>query len=197
MNAINTGAIASDRARITVKHENFSVAFGNVYGAMHTLAHHEIGGGFNDWGIYYFTNSSSSHWDNTNNVTALYERGAFSLALSSDAAFTTQEIAAQYKTSGFSIGAGADTASNWMVKAGYEAGDLVLGVGYNNNSVLTASIGYTMGAWDFGVAVSSAAGATDYGLDVGYDLGGSVRLSASAASVGGAAIVGAGVMFNF
>ena len=197
-------APAFTRSRITVKHDNLTVAFGNTHGAMNTLAHHEVGGGFNDWGIYYFTNSASTQWDAGNNVMARYDAGNFSVAVSSDIGFAVQEIAAKYSANGLSVGAGVDTTGFWQLTAGYETGNWTLGAGYNSANVATAGVGYKMGAWDFNAAiVNDSAGFMHapagllYGVDVGYDLGGSVRLSASAASGGGVTTIGAGAFFNF
>ena len=192
--------LADLRSRITIKHDNLTLALGNTNGAMRTLARHLTGGGFNDWGIYFFSNSASTHLDNGASANALvrYDAGAFSVAASSDLAGFTQEIAVQYAANGFNVGAGIDTDGRWMVKALYSMGDLSMGIGHNSNGVTSANVAYTMGDWDMGLGVQNAGGNTDFGVDVGYSLGGGARLSASAGVAGGGGtLIGAGVMFSF
>ena len=188
-----------NRQRIKITHDNLSLALGSTHGALNTLAHHEVGGGYNDWWVFYASNSNSNQWDGGTNALLRYDVGAFSIAASSNLSGYDQEVAVQYSANGLTFGAGVGTLGNWMAKVGYETGGLTLGAGINNDGTTTASIGYAMGDWDASLSgVSYNWGSSGYGLDVGYSLGGGVRLSATAAQFSwGQTNIGAGVMFNF
>jgi outer membrane protein OmpU len=212
----NTQGILTDRARITVKYEGLTVAFGNTNGAMRSLARLATYYGFNDGGIFGADNSNSTHTDARNNLLVRYDFGTFSVAGSYGMPAQTNlggafnigprtvatgldvtEIAARYSANGITIGAGFDSANRWMVAGGYTMGDLSLTIGTNNTNLVVAGVGYKMGDWDFGLALTSLGGTTNGAIDVGYNLGGGVRLSATAASVAGVTTVGAGALFKF
>ena len=185
------------RSRITVKHDALTVSFGSTNGAVRTLARSLAYYGYNDGGIFGVDNATGGAGfsaDSGNNVTARYDAGAFSVAVSSDVAFTKQELAVRYSANGITVGAGIDTQSRYALAAQYKTGNLSVGAGYNQTGVANAQIGYTMGAWDFGLAANTA---NAYGVDVGYNLGGGARLSATAGSVGGVTTIGAGAFFSF
>lgn len=194
---------ASDRMRIDVSAMGLTLSVGNTNGAVRTLARAAYYYGYNDGGIFGAdTGSAGTGFQNDGgqNVTARYNYDAFSVAVSAPIAGGSAEIAARYSASGITVAAGVNTAAGnpYALHAAYNGGDWTVGAGYaslNNRFVIGGS--YRFDAITVGAAVQSTGGATNYGLNVGYNLGGGATLSATVGVVGAVTTVGAGAFFSF
>ena len=193
-----------DRLRVDVSAMGLTLSVGNTNGAVRTLARTAYYYGYNDGGIYGADTGSTGtgfQTDGQQNVTARYNYDAFSVAVSAPIAGGSAEIAARYSASGITVAAGVNTAAGnpYALHASYNGGDWTIGAGYaslNNRFVVGGS--YNFDAFTIGAAVQSTGGATDYGLNVGYNLGGGATLSATVAvNAAGATTVGAGAFFSF
>lgn len=203
MNANNTGAIASDRARITVKHDNLTVAFGNTNGAMRTLARSATYYGFNDGGIFGADNSvSGAQTDGGNNVLVRYDMGAFSGAISTDAALSgTYEIAARYTFQGFTLGAGYSNRGAIAGAAGAALETVTTNAGLFAGSTVAraadawmVSAGYKMGDVDITLGANSD---NRFVGGLGYTMGDwSFGLAAASGALDGGTDIGANIGYN-
>ena len=197
------GAWAHDRMRIDVSAMGLTLSVGNTNGAVRTLARTAYYYGYNDGGIYGADTGSAGTGfatDGGQNVTARYNYDAFSVAVSAPIAGGSAEIAARYSASGLTLAAGVSTAAGnpYALHASYNGGDWTVGAGYaslNNRFVVGGS--YNFDAITVGAAVQSTGGVTNYGLNVGYNLGGGATLSATVGVAGGVTTVGAGAFFSF
>jgi outer membrane protein OmpU len=200
----DNGALGHNK--ITMTSGGLTLAVGATHGAMKNTARIATFHGFNDGGLYYTAggsgvdNNISSHNDSGNNVYIKYAAGDLTVAASSDVAGATQEIAASYTSNSFTIAAGVNTSSDWMVGAKYNGGDWNVGLGTNSNSdiVLTAGVNIS-DATSIGFGVDAASGGTinAVGLQVSQDLGGASLIGAVGQVGGNTTVASLGVMFSF
>lgn len=192
--------------KITVSSGGLTMAVGATHGAMKTTARIATFHGFNDGGLYYqaggtgVDNNISSHNDSGNNVLIAYEAGDFRVAASTDVAGTTQELAASYTFNSFTIAAGVDSNSDWMLGAKYNGGNWNVGLGTNDNSDIVLTAGYDISAATsigLGVDAASGGGINAAGIQVSHDLGGANLVGAVGQVGGNTTVASLGVMFNF
>ena len=200
----DNGALGHNK--ITMTSGGLTLAVGATHGAMKNTARIATFHGFDNGGLYYTNggtgvdNNISTHNDGGNNVYLKYAAGDLTVAASSDVAGAAQEIAASYTSNSFTIAAGVNTNSDWMVGAKYNGGDWNVGLGTNSNSDLVLTAGVNISdATSIGFGVDAASGGTinAVGLQVSQDLGGASLIGAVGQVGGNTTVASLGVMFSF
>jgi outer membrane protein OmpU len=193
------GAWANDRLRLDVAANGLTLSVGNTNGAIRSLARTFAYYGFNDGGIFGGDTGNVGQADSGQNVYARYTFDAFTLGVSTTTAGGDVEVGARYSASGITVGAAISSGAGnpYAIHAAYNGGDWTVQAGYNSTQRLLVSGSYTFDAITVGAAVQTQGGATTYGLDVGYNLGGGATLSATVGVAGGNTRIGAGAFFSF
>ncbi len=195
------GVVTGDRMWVRAAGHGLTLTVGNTNGAVRSLARTAYYYGFNDGGIFGAEANPAALFqaDAGQNIYAQYAFDGLTVGASTTIAAPNQiEIAARYSMSGFTVAAGINASTSaYAIHLGYNGGDWAVGAGYNSANTLVVGGSYTFNDVTIGAAIQSTGGATNYGLNVGYNLGGGATLSGTVGSTGGVTTLGAGVFFSF
>ena len=185
------------QARVFVEVDGFRLTAGNTNGAVRTFANTLLFYGFNPISGMFFQGTagwSGFHNDGQDrNVLAQYSFGDIAGGVSYSANTGDWEIAARGTMDQFTIGLGyASAGGDFVVHGGWSDGTIGVAIGYDTlNAAVVLRGQYTMG--DITLRAGGDITNGEYGLDVGYSLGGGATASATISTQN----IGAGVSFNF
>ena len=193
--------------KITMSASGLTLAVGATHGAMRNTARVATFHGFNNGSMYYTGGGNGvdngdgdfAQNDGGNNIYVAYTAGDLKVAASTDVDGNKQEVGVSYTMNGFTVGAAADNANNFMLAAKYSGAGYNFGIGTNQDSdiVLTANYDIAEGtSIGLGVDMASGGDMNSMGVQVSHNLGGATVTGAVGQNQGNS-IAMLGVQFSF